>query len=122
MTRLDSFFSCLLLVGIESSKILLLKQRSRLDNLFSYEIKECLKCATSLSPQMFSIPHMDDDLTLGSVRAVINDISFGNNPRELIDIVRGTVCICLHIMYIYIYIYIYICLYVYTYIYTYIYI
>jgi hypothetical protein len=38
---------------------------------------------------MFSTPCMNDDLSLSSVRAVINDIAFADTPRELVDIVRN---------------------------------
>lgn len=75
--------------GIKSSKLLLLKQRSRLDSLFTYEISECVKLATPVNPQMFSTPYMNEDLTLSSIRAVITNLAFANTPRELVDIVRS---------------------------------
>ena len=82
---------------VQSKQLLLLKQRSRLDNLFSYEIKECIKSATLLPSGVWSVPasipqdgrKQFDYSSLTSVRAVINDIAFATTPQSLVDIVRG---------------------------------
>ena len=80
-----------------SSSLLLLKQRSRLDNLFAYEIKECVSSASLLSTGVWSASNSAttdptdkfDYRSLSCVRSVINDIAFASTPQGLVDIVRS---------------------------------
>lgn len=80
-------------------QLLLLKQRSRLERLFSYEIEQCVKSASLLSSGLFSAPTPShsaghgmticpDYISLTSVRSVLTDIAFGRTPGDLVDSVR----------------------------------
>ena len=90
-------FVLVVLLEAQSKQLLLQKHRSRLDNLFSYEIKECIKSANLLSTGLWSIPAQSfgtqgsafDRRKLTSVRAIIDDIAFATTPQGLVDIVRG---------------------------------
>ena len=89
-------FLLFVLLEAQSKQLLLQKQRSRLDNIFSYEIRECIKSACLLSPGVWSIPAQTlgshgvalDRRNLPSVRAIIDDIAFATTPQGLVDIVR----------------------------------
>ena len=74
------------------NSLLLLKQRLRLENLFNYEVSQCLKSASPLSPGLWSVSDIDDTTihlrSLISVRSVAKSIAFATSPVELVDIVR----------------------------------
>ena len=79
------------------NSLLLLKQRFRLENLFNFEVSQCLNSASSLSPGLWSVPTSiadTDDTTrylksLTSVRSVAKSIAFATSPVELVNIVRS---------------------------------
>lgn len=92
------FASLLLyLPTLKCSRLLLLKQRQRLEELFRYEISECISSARQLSPSLWTAPTQDsfikDDSIqaehLTSVRSAVDIIAFGGSPSELVDYVRG---------------------------------
>lgn len=75
------------------NSLLLLKQRLRLEHLFNYEVSQCLKAASSLSPGLWSVSDIEDTTihlrSLISVRSVAKSIAFATSPVELVDIVRN---------------------------------
>lgn len=74
------------------NSLLLLKQRLRLEHLFNYEVSQCLKSASPLSPGLWSVSDIEDTTrhlrSLTSVRSVAKSIAFATSPVELVDIVR----------------------------------
>jgi hypothetical protein len=92
-------FASLLLVlpTLKCSRLLLLKQRQRLEELFRYEISECISSARQLSPNLWTAPKQASFIEDGciqathltSIRSVIDIIAFGGSPTELVDNIRG---------------------------------
>jgi hypothetical protein len=82
---------------LKCSRLFLLKQRQRLEELFRYEISECISSARQLSPNLWTSPKQSSFIEDGviqakhltSIRSVIDIIAFGGSPTELVDNVRG---------------------------------
>ena len=85
------------LFGVCAEKLLILKQRLRLERLFNYEITECVSTSTQLSTLLWSAPMQPassnkndfDPKLLSSFRSEVVSIAFAETPANLIEALQG---------------------------------
>lgn len=84
------------LFGVYAEKLLILKQRLRLERLFNHEIAECVPASNQLSTHLWSTPmqpadsHKNDfdPKLLSSFRSEVVSIAFAETPANLIKVLQ----------------------------------